>query len=138
MIITNEKWNDIIVETRAKIDQWNENARKHQKSDVFRIKVDNHQDGLAILCTEHAAEDQRTEHKIVVREITTGEVRRATVVKRRGRVTGFKVWKPDPKAWKSLAEKPAAEIVKQLKLTHFWMFLGASFEGVRSEQVSRA
>jgi hypothetical protein len=123
MIITDEKWNDIIAEARAGIDKWNENARKHQKSDVFRINVQD-SNGFNVLLTEHLSNGYReSERKMVVREIATGEVRRATTSTHRGRVTGFKVSKSDPKAWRSLADKPAAEIAKQLKLTRFLMVL---------------
>jgi hypothetical protein len=123
MIITNEKWNDIIAETRTVIDKWNESARKHQKSDVFRIKVHD-TDGYTDLLTEHV-NGYQTERKIIAREIATGEMRRTTISKQRGHITGFKMWRPDPQAWRSLANKPAAEIVKRLKLTNFLMILGS-------------
>jgi hypothetical protein len=128
MIITDEKWNDIIAETRAKIDQWNENARKHQRPDVFDITVRD-SNGFNVLLTEHLTKYE-TERKIVVREITTGEMRRAKISKHRGRVTGFRVWKSDPKAWQSLTDKPGAEIAKRLKLTNFLMILGSQVTGI--------
>jgi hypothetical protein len=125
MIITDEKWNDIIAETRSSIDKWNENARKHQRPDVFRVNVQD-SNGFNVLLTEHLTNGYGgSERKIVVREIATGEMRRAKISKHRGRVTGFRVWKSDPKVWRSLADKPGAEIAKRLKLTNFLMILGS-------------
>jgi hypothetical protein len=129
MIITDEKWNDIIAETQARIDKWNESAQEHQKSDVFRIKVQDEGD-YTVLLTEHLNNGDANDRKVVVREIATGEMRRAAIVKYRGRVKGFKVWRPDPKAWRLLVDKPAAEIVRQLKLTRFLMLLSSRADGI--------
>jgi hypothetical protein len=71
----------------------------------------------------------RSEMKVVVREIATGEMRSAKVRRDEGRVIGFVVSTPDPKAWKSLADKPADEVVRKIKLTDFVMFISAQATG---------
>lgn len=51
-------------------------------------------------------------------------MRWAKVIDRKGKIS-FKVSTPDPKAWLSLPDKPAGEIVRKLKLTAFLMVLGS-------------
>jgi hypothetical protein len=58
--------------------------------------------------------------------MTTGEVRAATLVMKQRKgfgpiPVGMKIKQTDPKAWKSLADKPADEIKSGLGLTDFRM-----------------
>jgi hypothetical protein len=39
MKISDEKWHEIVEETRAGIERWNTRAREKQKSDQFHVEV---------------------------------------------------------------------------------------------------
>jgi hypothetical protein len=130
MIITDEKWQEIIAATRASIDRWNASARKHNRPDQFHMEV--HRSGeFEVVVTEHR--DSRgvgVERKCAMRKTATGEMHpsRTKNVGKNGFQTVMKGG--DPKSWARLADKPAAEIVKQLKITDFFMVLGSKLTGV--------
>ena len=58
----------------------------------------------------------------MAREIKTGEVRWTKPVIKKGRFVGVKTRQPDPKAWKSLADKSARE--SKMHLLNFFMIVG--------------
>jgi hypothetical protein len=123
MKISDEKWHEIVKETRAGIERWNIRAREKQKSDQFHVKVTQAAAGkYEFIITKHHTE-WNNEFHCVVREIATGEVRRAKYRPKKG---GIDIKTPDPKAWAQLADKPGAEIAKKLKLLDFIMILGSS------------
>jgi hypothetical protein len=137
MMISDERWNDIIAETRSRIDNWNARARERKLSDTFIIDVRDN-GGYTCLLTRHSHNPENDMHwdaadyRLVVREIATGEVRSAKVRRRKGRVIGFEVRKPDPQAWQLLVDKSTTEIVKRFKLTNFILFIGSSMMKVQS------
>lgn len=130
MNIDENKWADIIGETKAGIDRWNESAAKHGKRDTFRFSTQKN-DRYEIILTEHD-DSYSLEARALAREIATGEIRSTKVVRKKGRIIGFQTKTPDPKGWKSLADKPADEIIKKLGLTDFLMFIGSSVTEIRS------
>jgi len=132
MVITDEKWNDIIAATKASIDRWRARAAEHGRPDRFYADVSNTDRFVALFTKHETGGGIRPEMKVVVREIATGEMRSAKVRRDEGRVIGFVVSTPDPKAWKSLADKPADEIVRKIKLTGFVMFIRAQATGITS------
>jgi hypothetical protein len=141
MIISDERWNDIIKATEAGIAKWNALVAKHKVPDKFSVKVRD-EGGYSVLLTEHDDGYQR-EHRAVVREVATGEMRAAKVVKKRRKgvgvvITGFSIWRSDPttKWWKSLPNKSADDAVRQLKLTDFFVPISASV--IPSETISPA
>jgi hypothetical protein len=115
MQITDDKWNAIITEVRQGIDRWNARAAEHKKGDTFRYELVPAGEYVLLLTTHRSGS---TEWHSVAYKPVTQEMWAAKLIFKNGRVTGFRV-KPDPKAWTSLATKPAAEIVKRLKLTDF-------------------
>jgi hypothetical protein len=127
MIITDDRWNDIVKATEAKIASWNASATKDKWGDTFSVTVRD-SGGYVVLLTEHNHGSKR-ENRVVVREIATGELRRATVKKRRRRgldqIVGFTIKTPDPKAWQSLPGKSADAAVRQLRLADFVVFISA-------------
>jgi hypothetical protein len=126
MKITDDKWNEIIAETRRRIDSWNASATKHNKSDTFRCDLQQTRAHALLMTTRSSgeAELRRHERKAVARELATGELRSVKLIFNKGRLTGFQT-KADPKAWVSLLAKPVAEVVRKLKLTDFLMVLSA-------------
>jgi hypothetical protein len=127
MIITDERWNDIIKATEANIAELNARAAEQKRLSRFSVTVRD-SGPYSVLLTGHNGD-----HHVVVREVATGEMRSANVVKKRRKgvgkvITGFSVRTPDPKAWKSLANKSAEDVVRQLKLTKFFIALGATAE----------
>jgi hypothetical protein len=123
MKVSNEKWHEIVEETRAGIERWNTHAREKQKSDQFHVNVIQGASGkYEFIITKHHTEWNNDFH-CVAREIATGEVRRAKYHSKNGNV---EIKTPDPKAWARLADKPGAEIAKKLKLLDFIMILGSS------------
>lgn len=121
MKITDEKWDEIITETQARIARWNARALEHGVEDTFTCDVERGEK-YAVLITRHLP----SERKAVARELATGELRKATTVTKRGKLVGFSIKTPDPKAWRGLADKPAAEIVRKLKLTDYWIVKSVS------------
>jgi hypothetical protein len=130
MIISNERWIDIIAATEVEIARWNDRAAEQGLPDKFSVTACD-SDGFSILFTKHSTEcsyitergnrERSTEHRhrMVTREIATGELRAANVVTERGQLIGFKVKPLDPKNWKSLADKSAADAVCRLGLLNF-------------------
>ena len=130
MLIDSKKWDEIVAVTEASIDRWNARAAEHGQKDTFHFfsqKTDRHE----VIVAKHN-DSYRMEVKALTRELETGEIRATKVIRKKGRIVGFQPTTPDPKGWKSLADKPADEIVKKLKLTNFFMFLGTRVTEVRS------
>jgi hypothetical protein len=127
MKITDEKWNELVAETQAGIDRWNQRAAEKNRPDVFSCKVEQ-TDKHMFLCTSHEEGHvyRSNEMKAVARERDTGELRRAKPLRKRGRLIGFSIFTPDPKGWQGLADKPANRIVDKLKLLDFLMFISSS------------
>ena len=90
MIIDDQKWNDIIAAAQAGIERWNSRAAERAKKDFFHCQV---QMGAnyTVLLTAHMPDGER---KAVARELTTGELRAAKPVVRKGRLVGFTITKP--------------------------------------------
>src|SRR4051794_20543915 len=110
MCINDQRGNDIITERKSGIDRWNANAAERSVKSVFRLHLKNtDDDAISIIATEHATDYH--EWKALAREIKTGEVRSTKPIIKRGRFVGVKTRQSDPKAWKSLADKSAREIV---------------------------
>jgi hypothetical protein len=123
MHVDNAKWTDMIAETKKGIERWNKSAATHQLPDKFRFSTENtgrHE----IIVAAHNRGLGPEDVNAIAREITTGEVRSTKAVQRKGRVVGFSV-KPDPKAWKTLANKSADIIIKKVKLLDFFVILGS-------------
>ena len=132
MLITDEKWNEIIAATKAAIDRWNTRAAERGRPDRFATDVVSTDRYVALTTKHNSGGGYPPEMKVVVREIATGEMRSAKVRRDKGRVIGFMVTTPDPKAWKSLADKSGEEIERKLKLTNFVMFISARATGTTS------
>jgi hypothetical protein len=134
MLIDDKKWEEIGAATKIQIDRWNASAAKHGKKDTFRFstqKTNRHE----VILTEHN-DGYNPKAKALAREIETGEIRATKVIlDEKRRIVGFKLTTPDPKGWKALADKPAKEIVKKLKLTNFWMLLGTHVTEVQSTTI---
>jgi hypothetical protein len=123
MIINDNKWQEIIAATRAGIDKWNVRAREKARPDKFAVNVQRSGD-FEILLTEHNKEGY-TERKVVMRNCVSGELRPAKAKKTAKGLFNI-TSRAIPKAWARLADKPADEIIRALKLTNFIMILGAS------------
>lgn len=80
MKIDHATWNEIIAKAEASIARWNERATGEARPDIFTAKVEKGEK-YVILITEHKT-GYRTERKAVAREIATGELHKAQVVKR--------------------------------------------------------
>jgi hypothetical protein len=137
MIITDEKWNDIVATTKAGIDKWKTRAADRHVKDNFTVA--NHDSGAySILLTTHH-DGFRREHCVVAREIATGELRTAKLIMKRRKgigpvPVGYSIKTPDPKGWNGLANKSADAIVKKLGLLRYAIFISASF--VAGEPIS--
>lgn len=94
MIINNEEWDEIVAATRASIERWKAAAERDCK-DTFSCDVHDG-GGYVVLMTMHQSD--RTERHALAREHVGGEVRSTKPVLRKGRVTGFQIKTPDPKA----------------------------------------
>jgi hypothetical protein len=130
MLIDDKKWEEIVAVTKVQIDTWNLHAIEHRKKDTFRFsirKTDRHE----VILAEHT-DNYRPEVKALAREVESGEIRATKVVRKKGRIVGFQTTTPDPKGWKSLADKPADEIVKKLRLTGFFMAISSQATEVTS------
>jgi hypothetical protein len=126
MKITDEKWNEIIKATEAGIVRWNERAAERKLKDKFRVSKKD-ADGYSILLTEHN-NGVHSDHHAVVREMGTGEMHAAKVIKRKKGerwITGYEP-KPDPEEWRSLAYKSASDVVRALRLLDFLLIAGVS------------
>jgi hypothetical protein len=130
MYVDDRKWNEIIDEAQAGIDRWKGHAAKHKKEDVFRLHQDQ-SEKYSVIITEHW-KGRMAERKALAREKDTGEVRSAKVVVKEWKLTGYTVKTSDPKAWKTLADKPAKEIVNKTKLLDFLMAIRSSVMSVES------
>jgi hypothetical protein len=124
MKITDEKWNEIISETQAGIARWNARAFHHGIEDTFSCFVERGEK-FVVLFTRHTPGEQ----KAVARELATGELRKATLAKQDKRIRAS-IRTSDPKSWQKLADKPAAEIVRKLKLLNFVMFVSSRVTSV--------
>jgi hypothetical protein len=102
MIISNEKWDEIIAAVKAAIERWKVAAEKHQCTDLFSCEVLESSDYVVIITT-HKDSWRGTYRKAVARSRNTGHMVAAKVRRR-----GVFVTTPDPKAWKALVDKPAA------------------------------
>jgi hypothetical protein len=132
MRVSDEKWNEIVNEVKAGIARWNAKASEHKTGDTFHpvLKENGLMGGFTTLSTfhDHAA-------RMIAREPATGEVRKIKFIWREGRIAGAAINPKDPKSWAtSLAEKPASEIVEQLKLLDFFMPISASHIGTQTAQ----
>jgi hypothetical protein len=74
---------------------------------------------VAFIKTEIDRANNGFDAKALAREIETGEIRSTRAVRKNGRVTGFKITTPDPKAWKSLVDKSAQEVARGVGLLNF-------------------
>jgi len=140
MIITEEKWNEIITATRAGIDKWKARAAECQCEDRFTVETYK-SDNYSVLTTAHD-DGWRGKRRAVARDMTTGEVRAATLIMKQrkgfGRVpVGVKIKQTDPKAWKSLADKSADEIKRGLGLTDFRMVTSVVATTTRTTSIFR-
>jgi hypothetical protein len=117
MIIDDKTWDAIVTATRAGIDRWNARAAENGVKDSFHCEVHTEKD-IVVLLTRHAG-GWNNRRKAVVRELATGELRRATPIFKRDRLTSVSVHTSDPKGWQALAGKSASEIARGLKLTDF-------------------
>jgi hypothetical protein len=130
MIISEDKWNEIIKATEAKVDKWNASAKKSGVSDTFNIETEV-TDRYCFIHTRHKTGGS-SEHKVAARELATGQVWPAKIQRKKGRGIGVMVTKRDPKAWATLADKPADVIVGKLGLSNFIMVIGAHITGVHA------
>jgi hypothetical protein len=122
MKITDEKWNEIIAETRAGIEDLNAWAKRNGQSDTFHCEIDEGQDFTKLVTTRSDGE-----RRAVAREKATGELRTAKPVVRTN-FRGYKITTPDPKSWQNLSSKSASEVGKKLKLLSFssrWTVTGS-------------
>ena len=126
MIVDDQTWASIIEETKAGINKWNAIAVERGLEDRFLVHVFDMRPNTALV-TEHR-ERYGIESKAVVRE-ADGHIRKAKPIVKKGRIAGIKCGGHDPKAWSSLADKPAADIVKKLGLTNYIMVLRATMTG---------
>jgi hypothetical protein len=128
MIILDQFWRDICAEVDAGIERWNARAKEKGRPDKFRVEYHSPKMGACLLVTIHDDGDGEfysIDRRAVYRD-ENGYLRPVTLIKKGRDVTGFKT-KPAPKSWVklSLGDKPAAEIVKKLKLLDFMIILGA-------------
>ena len=140
MQISEELWQEIIAETKAKLADFEANCIADGLKDRFVVRVERFTDRtggeVEMLLTEQKPSMYGPPH-IVVRSVATGEMHRATR-KRTGKGRFQISWKSsDPKSWAKLAGKPAAVWVKELKLTDFMVIRGVAMTGVRSEVMER-
>lgn len=124
MLIDDSKWSEIILATQPGIEQWNSHAAKHQQPDRFEFRQQSN-DRYSFILTVHdeGAGSFQTDTRGLARELATGEMRAVKTIRKRGRLIGLQP-QSDPKAWRTLANKPAADIVKQTRLLNFMMVLG--------------
>lgn len=134
MLIDDKKWNDIITAARTRIDKWNGSAAKHGLKDTFRVSTQK-TDRYEVILTEHRGGGV-FEANALAREIATGEVRSTRVIRKKGHITGFQTTTPDPKYWKSLADKSAGDIIMKVRLVDFLMAISAS-SSVTSVQTTK-
>jgi hypothetical protein len=87
--------------------------------DTFRVSIAT-PDKFSVIITEHSSED--FEAHALVRETANGEVHPAKLTIKKDSIVGIKP-KPDPKAWKALAEKPARTIIDKAGLLDFFMII---------------
>lgn len=133
MLIDDKKWEEIGAAVKTRIDRWNASAVRHGQKDTFRFstqKTVRHE----VILAEHS-DGYMPEAKALARELETGEIRATKVVRKNGRIVGFRTTTPDPKGWKSLANKPANEIVKKLRLTGFFMAISSQVTEVTSTTI---
>jgi hypothetical protein len=129
MIISDEKWTEIINETKAGINMWSARAVEHGCDDSFSIEQ--HNTGVfSLIATMHRSKYDQLEVKALAWNGETGEVRAAKPMFKKGVVIGFKM-KPVPKAWKSLTDKTAKEIVGKVGLLKFILILGSQMTAHR-------
>src|SRR5262245_59664784 len=126
-LVEQEKWNEIVEEAEARIAKWNARAKERGLQDTFLASVRD-VNGYSLLITQHKHDPDRScaadDVKAVAREVATGQLRPTKIKKHKGTIVGFAV-KPPPKAWKSLADKPAESIVGKLRLVDFVVLVGA-------------
>jgi hypothetical protein len=137
MIISNEKWDAIVAEVKAKIERWQAQADKHAIKETFRARIVPLKSGeCVVLVTEHcdASGDLHNAHA-VVRE-ATGQMRPARVHTRNDRLVYVSKKSSYPKAWRSLVDKPAADIVRKIGLLDFLLVHNVTAVAVTSGEVS--
>jgi hypothetical protein len=122
MKIDDATWNAIVGETKVGIARLKEAAAKYGKSDVFAASLHELEKHI-VLVTEHAC-GRRADRKAVAREIATGELRKAQVIGK-DKVLTAKINYADPEGWAAFAGKTAAQIVRDLTLTSYVMFVDA-------------
>jgi hypothetical protein len=119
MKITDQQWQEITDAAKAGIEGWNATAVEGGSTDTFRISVRDLKDGVALI-TEHDSSSGTRRH-VVIRKLTDGEVRPATISKK-GKSSFSITWKEaDPKHWAMLAGKSAEEIIDAIGLLRYRM-----------------
>jgi hypothetical protein len=121
MKISDTLWNSIVAETAAGIDRCRADAARHGLADKFTVTVEP-MGGYAVLVTEHRL-DYYTDRHAIARDLSTGDLRRARLVEKRGGGYRVEVRSAVPKGWADLATKPADRIVKALGLLDFTVIL---------------
>jgi hypothetical protein len=130
MIIDGTKWQQIIDTTKASIEWWNATASRHGMKDTFECEthiLPPHGAGVVVATTLRSQLFSRDnivkQHAIFV---TADGVRPAKIQRNKDHIiTGFK-FKPVPKAWATLADKSAEDIVSKTKLVDFFLVTGSS------------
>ena len=133
MQIDDATWNEIIAKTEADIARWNERAAEKNRPDRFTANV-KPVDKYTVIVTEHQT-GYRVERKAVAREVATGELRKAQIVKK-GSGLACKIT-ASPKSWAKLEGKSADQTFKALKLTDYIMLLGVRAETPVAEAAPR-
>jgi len=134
MIISDDRWADIIKATEAGIARWNASAAKHKKPDKFSVRI-SETSGYCVLLTAHNNE-WRTHYHAVAREIATGQMRAVNVFRKTHEIIGYKIKSSDPKAWKSLPNKSADAAVTQLRLCDFFLPISSKMIPAETETIS--
>lgn len=137
MYIDDAKWAEIIEETTTGIARWNASAAKHNKSDKFHLHLLSSSGKYSFIVTEHHG-GWANEWRALAREIATGEVRSTKAVIKKQKYAGASIKTPDPKAWKTLANKSAKEIVGKTKLLDFAMLISSRATAIDSGDAYRA
>jgi hypothetical protein len=123
MKIDETTWQAIIAETKAAVEKLNASAVRIGSKQKFGIKVpDPAPDAkYAYLITSDGDGDNYAQRKVLARELASGEMRPAKIVKMKGG-RGAKIAGADPKAWAKLVGKSAAEIVKGTGIATYQVF----------------
>jgi hypothetical protein len=117
MHIDDNKWNEIVKAVQAGIDRWNASAAKHKTKDVFRL-THSKTTTYSVIIAEHVGGPR----KALLRN-AAGEVRSTKIkTNKKEQITGYTT---RVKNWKTLADKPAGEIVDKTNLLNFFVPISA-------------